>query len=93
MQRLYTKVLVGDSRRRAHVVAVWLFADFAGSPQSKQLKKTLAVERLAPLPPPTPPPATAAPQAHYDSAFGSNYNSAFNAAASPSPAADSSMKH
>jgi hypothetical protein len=83
LQRLYTKVLMKESRLRAHVTAAWLFKDFAGTPQSKQLKRTLAVERLAPLPPPTPAPATAAPSLHYDSAFGPSYPSDFNATPVP----------
>lgn len=97
LQRLYTKVLVKQARDRAQVTATWLFADFARSPQSKQLKKTLAVEHLAPLPPPTPVPPTAPPQTHYESAFGSNYPSDFNAspsaAPSPRPAVNTPTKH
>jgi hypothetical protein len=84
LQRLYTKVLVSESRARAHVVAVWLFTDFAKSPQSKQLKKTIALEHLAPIPAATATPATPSPvsDTHYQSTFGGNYPSNFN----PTPA-------
>ncbi|MBD5657765.1 MAG: hypothetical protein IAI50_21695, partial [Candidatus Eremiobacteraeota bacterium] len=53
LQRLYTKVLIQPARDRAQVTATWLFVDFTRSPQARQLKKTLAVEHLAPLPDPT----------------------------------------
>jgi hypothetical protein len=85
LQRLYTKVLMREARAHAQLTAAWLFKDFSGSPQSKQLKKTLAVEHLAALPPPTPEPPPATPQPHYDSAFGSAYPSEFNASPSPAP--------
>ena len=93
LQRLYTKVLVKEARMHAQLTAGWLFKDFANSPQSKQLKKTLAVEHLAPLPPPTPeaPAATAAP--HYESAFGSAYPSDFNPSPTPAPATNTPTKH
>lgn len=86
LQRLYTKVLTRDSREHAQLTASWLYKDFASSPQSKQLKKTLAVEHLAPLPPPTPTPPTPTPQTHYDSTFGANYPSDFNPSPTPAPA-------
>ena len=82
LQRLYTKVLSQPSRDRAHDTATWLFRDFNGSPQAKQLKKTLAVEHLAPLPPPTPRP-TATPV--YPSVFGPSYPSRFSPASGGSP--------
>jgi hypothetical protein len=75
LQRLYTKVLYQPSRDRAHDTATWLFTDFRDSGQAKQLKKTLAVEHLAPLPPPTPEPT---PMPTYGSSFGPNYPSNFN---------------
>ena len=83
LQRLYTKVLIQPARDRAHDTATWLFADFNGSPQARQLKKTLAVEHLAPLPPPTPTP-TATPL--YPSVFGPQYPSRFNPATASSAA-------
>jgi hypothetical protein len=62
LQRLYTKVLSQESRDHAHLTADWMFHDFGRSPQARQLKKTLALEHLAPIPPPTPAPtATPAP--------------------------------
>lgn len=77
LQRLYTKVLYQPSRDRAHATAQWLFVDFARSPQARQMKKTLALEHLAPLPPvalaTTPPP--------YGSVFGKGYPSEFTAPA------------
>ncbi|MDQ2909079.1 MAG: hypothetical protein M3R44_07005 [Candidatus Eremiobacteraeota bacterium] len=77
LQRLYTKVLYQPSRDRAHMVALWLFHSFAASPQAKQLKKTLAVEHLAAI----PPLATPAPL--YNSVFGSAYPSEFTAHQAP----------
>jgi hypothetical protein len=50
LQRLYTKVLTQEARTQARTTANWLFADFGKSAQARQLKKTLAVEHLAPLP-------------------------------------------
>ncbi len=50
LQRLYTKVLTVESRARAKIVARWMFVDYASSPQGKQLKKTIALEHLAPIP-------------------------------------------
>jgi len=50
LQRLYTKVLTVESRARATIVARWMFVDYASSPQGKQLKKTIALEHLAPIP-------------------------------------------
>ena len=86
LQRLYTKLLTQPSRDRAHVVALWMFSDFAKSPQSRQLKKTVAVEHLAAIPPPGP--ATPAPGS-YASDFGPKYPSDFTAQnppqASPAP--------
>jgi len=82
LQRLYTKVLTYASRAHAQKVAKWLFSDFKNSPQAKQLKKTLAVEHLAPLPPPTPVP-TAAPS--YQSIFGPSYPSQFESTPVPGP--------
>jgi len=82
LQRLYTKVLTADSRARAHVVALWLFSDFANSAQSRQLKKTLATEHLAALPPPAP---TAPPAGTYASDFGPKYPSDFTASPAPTP--------
>lgn len=73
LQRLYTKVLYQPSRDRAHLVANWLFVDFGKSPQARQMKKTLASEHLALI----PPPATPAPL--YNSVFGSAYPSEFTA--------------
>ena len=86
LQRLYTKVLIQTARDRAHDTANWLFSDFNGSPQAKQLKKTLAMEHLAPLPPPTPVPT---PTPAYQSIFGAQYPSRFNpdAPGSAAPAA------
>lgn len=78
LQRLYTKVLLRESRDRAGVTAKWLIGDFPHSPQAKQLVKTLAVEHLAPLPPPTPEPtATPLPEPTYSSIFGRAYPSEF----------------
>jgi hypothetical protein len=54
LQRLYTKILLQESRDRAAVIAKFLFANFGSSPQARQLKKTLALEHLAPLASPTP---------------------------------------
>jgi len=54
LQRLYTKVLSQESRDHAHAIAQWLLVSYAKSPQARQLRKTLAVEQLAPLPSPTP---------------------------------------
>ncbi len=86
IQRLYTKVLSQEARDRANYTAKWMFADYAQSPQGRQLKKTLAVEHLAPLPPPeNAAPASAAPA--YPSEFGPNYKSDFGTpATSPSAA-------
>jgi hypothetical protein len=86
LQRLYTKVLSQESRDRARVTAMWLATDFRGSPQAKQLTKTLAYEHLAPLPPPTPEPTPPAPEPPYTSIFGSGYPSEF-AAPTPAPIA------
>jgi hypothetical protein len=63
LQRLYAKVLTQESRDRANATAKWMFADYATSPQGKQLKKVLAAERLAPLDAPASvaPVAPAAP--------------------------------
>jgi hypothetical protein len=83
LQRLYTKVLSADSRQRAKRTAIWLFGDFRTSPQAKQLHKVLAVEHLAPLPPPTPSPA---PSGSYPSIFGPGYPSQFAPSPVPSPA-------
>ncbi|MBD5633778.1 MAG: hypothetical protein IAI49_04790 [Candidatus Eremiobacteraeota bacterium] len=72
-----------ESRDRANVTAKWMFADYSSSPQGKQLKKTIALEHLAPIPAATAVPV-AAPS--YPSEFGSNYKSDFNANASqPAP--------
>ena len=89
LQRLYTKVLTWDSRNRAHLTALWLFADFSKSPQAKQLHKVLTVEHLAALPSPPPTPASAPT---YQSVFGSGYPSEFNgnAPSSSAPANPSS---
>jgi hypothetical protein len=57
LQRLYTKVLTVESRARAKIVASWMFADYKSSPQGKQLKKTIALEHLAPIPVDLPPTA------------------------------------
>ncbi len=97
LQRLYTKVLSQESRDHAHAVALWLFKDYASSGQSKQLRKTLAVEKLAPVMPlvaagsatssssSSAAAAAASPApGQYQSAFGSAYPSAFSAA-SPAP--------
>jgi hypothetical protein len=59
LQRLYTKVLSEESRRSATATARWMFADYPSSPQGKQLKKTLAVQHLAPLPVPSAAPVEA----------------------------------
>ena len=90
LQRLYTKVLLKESRDRASVIASWLRTDFTRSPQEKQLAKTLAVEHLAALPAPTPEP-TPMPTG-YQSIFGSSYPSEFApaAAASSAPAPSTS---
>jgi hypothetical protein len=61
LQRLYTKVLTQVARDHAHATAQWLFADYAKSPQARQLRKTLAMEHLAPLPDPSPTPTPVAP--------------------------------
>ncbi len=82
LQRLYTKILTADSRAHASRTASWLFGDFAVSPQAKQLHKILAVEHLAPLPPPTPSPAASAA---YPSVFGPGYPSQFAPAAGATP--------
>ena len=93
LQRLYTKVLMKEARAHAQLTASWLFKDFGASPQSKQLKKTLAVEHLAPLPPPTPQPPAATAAPHYESAFGSAYPSDFNATPTPAPPSTTGAKH
>ncbi len=80
LQRLYTKVLSQESRDHAHAIAMWLLVSYASSPQAKQLKKTLAVEHLAPIPPPTP---AATPT--YSSIFGPQYPSEFDSTPAPSP--------
>ncbi|GAC1308999.1 MAG: hypothetical protein NVSMB21_15010 [Vulcanimicrobiaceae bacterium] len=86
LQRLYTKVLTQESRDRARETARWLATDFGPSPQARQLSKTLALEHLAPLPPPTPEPsATPEPEATYASIFGRPYPSEFAPEATPSP--------
>ena len=82
LQRLYTKVLTQEARDRASSTAKWMFADYAASPQGRQLKKMLAVEHLAPVIAPAPP-AAATPVPAYPSDFGSNYKSDFGS----SPAA------
>jgi hypothetical protein len=74
LQRLYTKILIADSRARAQVTALWLFADFPKSPQARQLRNILTSQHLAPLPPPTPTPTTTPT---YGSVFGSAYSSQF----------------
>ncbi len=90
LQRLYTKVLTQESRDRAGATAKWMFADYASSPQSKALKKILAVEHLSPVIAPngaTPVPVPAPPA--YPSTFGSPYPSIFtggSTAPSPAPA-------
>lgn len=84
LQRLYTKVLLQESRDRAVVIGRWLNSEFSRTPQAKQLAKTLALEHLAPLPPPTPTP-TALPTG-YQSIFGPNYPSEFNS--SPTSSAE-----
>ncbi len=75
LQRLYTKVLYQPSRDRAHATAQWLLLEFSKTPQARQMKKTLALEHLAPIPPlalaTTPPP--------YNSIFGKGYPSEFTA--------------
>lgn len=87
LQRLYTKVLIAESRERARIIATWLAANFNNSPQAKQLKKTLVAERLAPLPSPPPAPGQVPV---YDSIFGSTYRSEFNpVTAGPPPATPS----
>jgi hypothetical protein len=58
LQRLYTKVLTLDARAHAHACAMWLFNDYGKSGQARQLKKTLAVEHLQPLPDAGPAPLT-----------------------------------
>jgi hypothetical protein len=82
LQRLYTKVLTQFSRDHSKFVAQWLFSDFSKSPQARQLKKTLAVEHLAPIPTPTP---SATPS--FESIFGPQYSSGFSGTptAAPSP--------
>ncbi|MGP6156321.1 MAG: hypothetical protein ACLPYS_02085 [Vulcanimicrobiaceae bacterium] len=80
LQRLYTKILSADSRSRATRTANWLFGDFRSSAQAKQLHKILAVEHLAPLPPPTPSPAATR---QYPSVFGPGYPSQFAPTATP----------
>ncbi len=93
LQRLYTKVLSQQSRDHARVVAQWLFKDYGSSGQSKQLRKTLAVEQLAPvIPIAVAGPASPAP-GQYQSAFGSAYPSAFSAASpTPAPAAHTNQR-
>ncbi len=56
LERLYTKVLTQESRDRAKATDRWMFADYGSSPQSKQLKKTIAAEHLAPIPVDSPAP-------------------------------------
>jgi hypothetical protein len=80
LQRLYTKVLTYTARTHAKFVANWLFKDYGTSPQARQLKKTLALEHLAPLPSPTPVP-TAVPS--YQSIFGPSYPSQFESTPVP----------
>ena len=89
IQRLYTKVLTQESRDRANVTAKWMFSDYGSSPQGRQLKKTLAVEHLAPIPDATPAPA-AAPA--YPSDFGPNYKSDFNASPNPTQSAPAATR-
>ncbi|GAC1558211.1 MAG: hypothetical protein NVS3B17_07780 [Vulcanimicrobiaceae bacterium] len=75
LQRLYTKVLMQESRDRARQTAQWLEHDFARTAQDKQLRKTLAMEHLEPLPPPTASPI---PAGSYPSEFGPAYPSEFS---------------
>ena len=84
IQRLYTKVLTQESRDRAIYVEKWMFSDYAKSPQGKQLKKTVAAEHLAPIPPPTP---GATPTPAFSSDFGPNYKSDFSNAPAPTTSA------
>lgn len=61
LQRLYSQILLQPSRDRAAAIAKLMFADFGTSSQAKQLKKTLAVEHLAPLEATPAPDATVVP--------------------------------
>jgi hypothetical protein len=81
IQRLYTKVLTQQSRDHAHVIAQWLFVSYGKSPQARQLRKTLAVEHLAAI----PPPVTPTPVSPYQSVFGPQYSSVFSATANTEP--------
>ncbi len=83
LQRLYTKVLTIDARNRAHATALWLFADYGKSGQAKQLKKTLAVEHLAPLP-------SAAPAAPSDAATATATAPSAASSAAPAPQSNQS---
>jgi hypothetical protein len=83
LQRLYTKVLTQESRDRAGATAKWMFADYASSPQGRQLKKILAVEHLEPVIAPNGTSPMPAPPA-YPSMFGSPYPSIFTGG-SPAP--------
>jgi hypothetical protein len=88
IQRLYTKVLTQESRDRAIYVEKWMFADYAKSPQGKQLKKTVAAEHLAPIPAATPAPPASTPTPAYSSDFGANYKSDFSNAPAPTTSAE-----
>lgn len=91
LQRLYTKILLQESRDRAHATAQWLQGEFSRTPQAKQIAKTLALEHLAPLPPPTPEPsATPGPEPTYASIFGRGYPSEFAPVPTPTPLATTS---
>ena len=93
LQRLYTKVLTYTARSHAKFVANWIFKNYGTSPQARQLKKTLALEHLAPIPPPTPVPS-AVPS--YQSIFGPSYPSQFESTPVPTqtagPAGSASAK-
>jgi len=85
LQRLYTKILLRESRDRARATAAWLQRDFSRTPQARQIAKTLAAEHLAPLPPePTPTPE---PEPTFASIFGRGYPSEFAPLPSASPLA------
>ncbi len=90
LQRLYTKVLLQESRDRARVIAAWLATDFPRSGQANQLKKILASEHLAPLAPPTPEPTPVPSTTPFESIFGPAFPSEFNPLATPTPQATAS---
>jgi hypothetical protein len=80
LQRLYTTVACESGKAKAHMVAMWLFADYPKSPQAKLLKKQLAMEASAPAAVTTVSQSSGAAAAtpSYASVFGGAYTSEFS---------------